>query len=358
MKPPSTYYFTLTFLSKVLAQQVNVKAAYVGSSIWAIFFGMILANVIFRNGIPVWLKVAQQTELYIATSLVLLLIDFSELKPLATRALLVSWIDTPVLFVLMSYVGHRVFGLAMPQSLIMSACALVCGSSAAMAIAAAMSLKKDQTDMTIAISSIMTVPAIVFLPRLAIGWDLSERAAGAWFGGCVDSTGAVVASANVFGGQETLAAASVIKMTQNCIIAPIAVGVTALVVRFPHFINPESPSTALLANTSLEVTHSLSLRESLGLMWARFPKFVLGFVAMAVVFNTVIPAKDRSVCRNFAFFISEWYSTLSQVSIGMSMNIWLLAAKISTTMRLFAFYLLVQLLDVIATYGFARAAFE
>lgn len=72
--------YVLSFLSKWLAAQKSIKSASLGDSIWAILFGTILRNVMGGKALPdgrskplaPWLKVAQQTELYIAISLVLL----------------------------------------------------------------------------------------------------------------------------------------------------------------------------------------------------------------------------------------------------------------------------------------------
>src|SRR5690606_5794638 len=72
--------YSLSLFSKWLASQRNVKSASVGDSIWAILFGTVLRNILGgtpgpdgrTRPIPSWLKVAQQTELYIAASLVLL----------------------------------------------------------------------------------------------------------------------------------------------------------------------------------------------------------------------------------------------------------------------------------------------
>ncbi|KAG0216236.1 hypothetical protein BGX33_000334, partial [Mortierella sp. NVP41] len=71
---------SLSLLSKWLASQKNVKSASLGDSIWAILFGAMLRNAMAgaplpdgrSKPLPPWLKVAQQTELYIAISLVLL----------------------------------------------------------------------------------------------------------------------------------------------------------------------------------------------------------------------------------------------------------------------------------------------
>lgn len=72
--------YSLAFLGKWLAAQKNIKSASLGDSIWAILFGAVLRNIMAgaplpdgrSKPLPAWLKVAQQTELYIAISLVLL----------------------------------------------------------------------------------------------------------------------------------------------------------------------------------------------------------------------------------------------------------------------------------------------
>lgn len=72
--------YVCSFLSKWLAAQKSIKSASLGDSIWAILFGAIIRNAMGGKAmpdgrskpLPPWLKVAQQTELYIACSLVLL----------------------------------------------------------------------------------------------------------------------------------------------------------------------------------------------------------------------------------------------------------------------------------------------
>lgn len=70
--------FTLAFVSKWLAANTALHNVSLGDSIWAILFGTLLRNILSarksynRSTLPLWLKVAQQTELYIAISLVLL----------------------------------------------------------------------------------------------------------------------------------------------------------------------------------------------------------------------------------------------------------------------------------------------
>lgn len=127
-----TLVFTLALISKLLAHQEYMFKYGISDSIWAIFFGMILSNVVWREkkAVPNWFDSSLLTEPYIATSLVMLLINASSLGPLAGKSLFVSWIDTPLLFVVFSFIGVALFKLDESKSLITSGVALICGSSA------------------------------------------------------------------------------------------------------------------------------------------------------------------------------------------------------------------------------------
>eukprot|EP00298_Acanthocystis_sp_HF-20_P010696 c18996_g1_i2.p1 GENE.c18996_g1_i2~~c18996_g1_i2.p1 ORF type:complete len:219 (+),score=65.73 c18996_g1_i2:1-657(+) len=217
-----------------------------------------------------------------------------------------------------------------------------------------MSLHKEHSEIPIAISSLLTIPAIIALPRIAKGLNMSSYEAGSWFGGCVDSTGAVIASANAFGGAETISSSAVVKMAQNALIAPLSVIVTLFVVRYPKHFHLENEKTKLKA-TKVKVPTTL---DNINLLWSRFPKFVIGFVVSAIFYNTVVPLDERQLCKNFAFVVSEWFSTCSFVSIGMSLRLRTLVHKLSHLTKLIFFYILVQTVDIIITGGFAKAAFS
>lgn len=230
-----------SFLSKLLAAEDAIHAAKIGDSIWAIVFGMFLVNVIFPKETPTWLKIAQQTELYIASSLVLLLIDLQQLGTLGSRAFLVAWVDTPVLCVLMVYFGWRILKVHITDAIILCSTTLICGSSAAIAMTNALHLPKEKSELSIAISSLMTIPVIGFLPPLAMALGMNSYEAGAWFGGCVDSTGAVIATASVLDDNEVLSSSAIVKMIQNILIAPFSLVVVLLVVYFPNIVEGYIP---------------------------------------------------------------------------------------------------------------------
>ncbi|KAF9296128.1 hypothetical protein BGZ74_010464 [Mortierella antarctica] len=355
--------YLCSFLSKWLAAQKSIKSASLGDSIWAILFGAMIRNAMGGKAmpdgrskpLPPWLKVAQQTELYIACSLVLLCIDFNVLKPLAPRALFVSWIDTPTLFVVVAMMGTAWLKIDLQTSMIMSGATFICGSSAAIALAASLGAGK-KADLPIAIISVFTIPSIIALPYIAKAIKISATVAGAWFGGCVDSTGAVIAAATIYGDNTAVETAAVVKMVQNVLIGPISVGVAAV------WTQREERRTRELHN-SLEDEHLRAKSDFKPvpyrtLLWSRFPKFVLGFVLTAVLFNTVVPHEDRKEVNSFSFMVGEWYSTMSFVSIGLGLQFHELRREAQLLLKLTALYGIAQVVDILSTLALSYVAFE
>ncbi|EAS04291.1 membrane protein, putative (macronuclear) [Tetrahymena thermophila SB210] len=428
-----TLVWGFTMLSKWLAAQKNVKSAKLGDSIWAIFFGCSLYHIVKRLNKQLLhcLDLAKQTELYIATSLVLLVINYSDLKTIIGNSVFVAWIDTPILFVLFSYIGVTVFKLRPKQSMILTGCTVICGSSAATAIRNSLKGKeKDQKD-AILISSLLTIPCIAILPIIAQSAGFSDDISGAWFGGSVDSTGAVLATSNQYG-SGSAASSAVVKMVQNILIAPISVFVVAFYIKYQDRIdevelkrtrvksrtasqqgeaqraqrleskkgrtsrqpsrNQEDVSNNL-ADRKVSINdckenreeRSVSKREGrinskregrinskrndieqplvekpkqisyLGLIWERFPKFVLGFIVSILVFNLAVVSDKQKEGKDFIFCVSEWFSTCSFVSIGMSLQ--LAKGDGRELMILSGIYLIIQMVDILTTLGYAYISF-
>ncbi|KAI8371685.1 uncharacterized protein BYT42DRAFT_581113 [Radiomyces spectabilis] len=378
--------FFVALVSKILAANVTLHKASIGDSIWAIIFGCTLRNLIsLRNQnapMPSFLKVAQQTEFYIATSLVLLCIDIHVLRPLAPRALFISWIDTPSLFMIVALFGWRFLRIDRQTAIIMSGATFICGSSAAIALGASMGVP-HKTEMPIAIISIFTIPSIIALPYVAKRLGLSATVSGAWFGGCVDSTGAVIASASIYGDKDAVNTSAVVKMMQNVLIGPLSVAMAWAWSRYElqaaykkeeellrHAGHVEDAETGSTDVPMTDIDHSRKSRSrqpssarretALELLWKRFPKFVLGFLITAVLFNTVIAsdAQKRIDVNNFCFYVSEWFSTLSFVSIGLGLHLNEMKRNIRSLGKLCSLYVIAQLVDIAITGVLAWTAFE
>ncbi|KAI8063383.1 uncharacterized protein B0P05DRAFT_581104 [Gilbertella persicaria] len=381
--------FFIALVSKILANNVVLKKASIGDSIWAIIFGCFVRNTLSyftkSNILPPWLKVAQQTELYIAISLVLLCIDISVLRPLAPRALFVSWIDTPTLFIVIAYFGWQVLQIDTQTAIIMSGATFICGSSAAIALGSSMGVP-HKTEMPIAIISIFTIPSIIALPYVAKRLALSATVSGAWFGGCVDSTGAVIAAASIYGDHDAINTSAVVKMMQNVLIGPLSVVMAwawsryelqAAYKREEELLGRnENPDDAIVQSQLDEPTETEGINtpsvkhprnihapsrpkeSAYVLLWKRFPKFVIGFIITAVLFNTTIDTADtRSLVNSFCFYVSEWFSTLSFVSIGMGLQISDMKQNIRSLGKLVTLYIVAQMVDIVVTCVLAWTAF-
>lgn len=344
--------------------------------------------------LPPWLKVAQQTELYIAISLVLLCIDISVLRPLAPRALFVSWIDTPTLFMVIAWFGWKVLKIDTQTAIIMSGATFICGSSAAIALGASMGVPQ-KTEMPIAIISIFTIPSIIALPYVAKRLALSATVSGAWFGGCVDSTGAVIAAASIYGDKDAINTSAIVKMMQNVLIGPLSVVLAwawsryelqaaykkeeellksaVVAASFTETLEDEDAANAGSIMDDIEeddktpsVKHPKNIhaptrpKESAYiLLWKRFPKFVIGFIITAVLFNTTISEQGdaRSNVNAYCFYVSEWFSTLSFVSIGMGLQLNDIKQNLRHLGKLVTLYIVAQMIDIVVTCVLAWTAF-
>lgn len=351
------------------------------ASIWAIIFGCVLRNVldVMRPGrpLPTFLKVAQQTELYIAISLVLLCIDISVLKPLAPRALFVSWIDTPLLFMVVALAGWRLLHIDLQTSIILSGATFICGSSAAIALGSSMGVP-HKTQMPIAIISIFTIPSIIALPYVAQRLQFSPTVSGAWFGGCVDSTGGVIAAASIFGEKQAIDTSAIVKMVQNVLIGPISVLMAWSWSRYELKQMYKRDEELLRRQPSREHEGDIELDDKPSrptsqqqpvvlpkkdkayvMLWKRFPKFVLGFILTAILFNTVVggDAEHRQNVNDYCFYVSEWFSTMSFVSIGLGLQISDMKRNIRNLGKLCTLYIVAQLVDIVITGLLAWLAF-
>jgi uncharacterized membrane protein YadS len=96
---------------------------------------------------------------------------------------------------------------------------------------------------------------------------MNEIVGGAWIGGTIDSTGAVVAAGATLGKAAADVAATV-KMIQNILIGVTAFGIASYWVTFvekdPH-----------------------GKRPHVSEIWIRFPKFVWGFVGASIIFSLI-----------------------------------------------------------------------
>lgn len=303
-----TFVFALGILSYFLAAHQNMKELGVGYAAWAIILGLLISNTV---GTPKWAKAALLTPFYIKTGLVLLGVEilFGKILAIGLPGIFVAWVVTPIVLVSTYWFGQKILKIpSKTLNMTIAADMSVCGVSAAVATAAACKASKEELTLAIGLSMIFTSVMMIVLPAFINYMGMPEVLGGAWIGGTIDATGAVVA-AGAFLGDEALNVAATIKMIQNVLIGLIAFGVAV------YF--------------ATKVDKAEGTKVGIGEIWRRFPKFILGFIGASILFSLLYEmvgdAKayaliDHGVIRGFSKNIRGWLFCLAFVSIGLSTN--------------------------------------
>lgn len=338
-------------LAWLFSGQDVIKRLQLEYVLWAFAGGLFISNVI---GIPEWLKPALRGELYIKMGLVLMgaSLLFGTLMKLGPPGILVSWITTPIVLVGTYLFGQRVLKIeSRSLNLVLSADMSVCGVSAAVATAAACRAKKEELSIAIGISLAFTVIMMFALPAAIEAMGLDEVLAGAWIGGTVDSTGAVVAAGELVGPVARDVAASV-KLIQNVLIGVISLAVAAWWARTADDGSGNQMATPPSAGSMLAE------------IWRRMPKFVFGFIGASALFTFLASSgpegRDVAVAtmlKGPVKMMQSWCFCLGFVSIGLETEVRRLAAAMGSWKPV-ALYVCGQAFNLLLTFIMAWLAFR
>ena len=341
--------FFLAIISFTIANHHIIHAYGLSYAAWALALGLLISNTV---GTPKWLKPGIKTEMYIKTGLVLLGAEilFGKILSIGVPGLMVAWLVTPTVIIFMWLFGTRILKIASKSLVIIIAAATsVCGVSAAIAVAAASRAKKEELTLAVGMTLIFTVLMMIFMPMFISAVGMGQILGGAWMGGTIDSTGAVVA-AGAFLGPQAEAVAAVVKMIQN-----ILIGVVAFCV-------------ALFWITSVERIADAP-RPGLIQIWVRFPKFIVGFVAASLLFSFILvplfawlfdgnglKLVESSVIKAVTNPLRGWFFCLAFVSIGLESNFKEMAAQLEGGKTLIL-YIVGQSFNLVLTLVMAWLAF-
>lgn len=305
--------FSLTLISKIIGGYLPLKNIGFGTSIWCIIIGCIFRLI--HNKV---LKGVMSLEFFIKIAIVLLAIDIQEIANVGPKGIVIAWVETTIILTFVYFIGIYAFGMDKVKSLLVSSGLSICGSSAVMAISDVINAETEDITVVITILSIFTIPFIPTLPIICKSLGFSDIISGSWIGGSIDSTGAVIASANLLN-INALHNAVILKMLQNILIGPITLAITAIWYRSINVLT----------------------------LWNKFPKFVLGFIIVSIVVS-FMPKQDLQLDL---FIISEWFSYISFVLIGMDINLRKIHKQFYNKYNMIWLYLIGQMLDTFTTLG-------
>jgi len=182
--------------------------------------------------------------------------------------------------------------------MMISSAVSICGVSAAIATAGAIKGDNKKLSYVISLVLITAIPMMIGMPYMAKWLGLSQEVTGAWLGGTIDTTGAVVASGTLVG-EDALKISTIVKFSQNVLL-----GLAAFAISVYWTLN---------ANKNKEQVENPGLK----VIWERFPKFVLGFVGASLLFSFLLRPEQTAAVKESLKNVQTLWFVLAFTSIGL-----------------------------------------
>ena len=327
--------YLITFMALIAAGNKAVKAYNLEAVIFSLGIGLVIGNL-FK--LPQWFRTALSTELFVKIGLVILgtSIIFSDILKAGSYGLLQALIVVVSVWYVAFWLCKKM-KVDSELTMMIASAVSICGVSAAIATAGAIKGDTKKLSYVISLVLICAVPMMIGMPYLAHWMGLSQAVTGAWLGGSIDTTGAVVASGTMVG-EEALKISTIVKFSQNVLLG---IAAFAISVYWTYQKNA--------ANGEIE-------KPTLKVIWERFPKFVLGFVATSLLFSFVLRTETIANVKDGLKNIQSLWFVLAFTSIGLETKFSDLM-KMENRKPMYAF-LLAQLFNVLLTLAVAYLLFR
>ena len=289
--------FLLTLSAQVLAGNGFIKSLNLEAVIFSLLLGLIIRQVF---ELPTWFSAALTTELFVKIGLVLLgcSVIFSDILKNGTLGLIQSLVVVLSVWYF-SYWLCRRWKIDEEMSFMLSSAVSICGVSAAIATAGAINGDSKKLSFVVSIVLIVAIPMMIFMPMLANYMGLSQEVTGAWLGGTIDTSGAVVASGTMVG-EKALEVSTIVKFSQNVLL-----GIAAFFISLYWTLTGKQSEGMAVEKPTVRV------------IWDRFPKFVLGFLVASLVFSFLLePDTVKEVKGHLKNIQTLWFG-LAFTSIGL-----------------------------------------
>lgn len=231
---------------------------------FAVTLGLLISNIF---GTPKWLKSGAQSEFFVKIGLVLL--GSTIIFPEIMKAGALGMVQALVVILCVWGFGYwvaRKMGVDREMSTMLASAVSICGVSAAIATCGAIKGDNRKLSYVISLVLVVAIPMMYIMPYAAIWLGLSPEVGGAWLGGTIDTTGAVVAAGSALGDTAEQYAV-IVKSSQNVLL-----GFAALFISIYWTYKGKNRREKVTA----------------GILWERFPKFVIGFLLASLIFSFVL----------------------------------------------------------------------
>jgi uncharacterized integral membrane protein (TIGR00698 family) len=286
--------FVLAWLARMLAGNglfIEYGVEYV---IFALLLGLLISNTI---GTPVWLKPGVQTEYYIKTGLVILGAGllFMEVVQAGVLGILQAILVVVVVWYVCFWMARKL-RVDDDFAAMLSSAVAICGVSAAIATCGAIQGDKKKLSYVTSLTLIVAVPMMIVMPWLVKAFQIPDIVAGAWMGGTLDTSATVVAAGALIS-DAAMKTGVIVKFSQNALI-----GVAAFI---------------LVVWWTYKGGAASGQKPSAGIIWERFPKFVLGFLVASALFSFFLPQGMVDGTKSALGELRTWWFALAFVCIGL-----------------------------------------
>jgi uncharacterized membrane protein YadS len=172
------------------------------------------------------------------------------------------------------------------------------------AIATAGAIQGDPKKLSYVISMVLitAIPMMIFMPYVARYFHFPQEVTGAWLGGSIDTTGAVVASGTLVG-ETALKISTIVKFSQNVLLGLAAFAISL------YWTYTQHPASRQAGG-----------KPTLKVIWERFPKFVLGFIGASLVFSFLLSPEQSGQVKDSLKSLQGLWFALAFTSIGLETN--------------------------------------
>ncbi len=286
--------FIIAWLSHFIA--ANALSSEIGFEyvVFALVMALLISNTV---GTPEWIKPAVQTEYFIKIGLVILGsgILFFEILQGGALGIIQAILVVSVVWYACYWIARKL-KVDEDFAAMLSTAVSICGVSAAIAACGAVQGDKKKLSYVTSLVLVVAVPMMVLMPIVVKKFGIPELVGGAWIGGTLDTSGSVVAAGALIS-EAAMKAGVIVKFSQNVLI-----GVAAFILSIVW---------------TYKAGAATGEKPSAGVIWERFPKFVLGFLVASLVFSFFLHSDTIAGVKGMLGFLTKMWFALAFTSIGL-----------------------------------------
>lgn len=290
--------YILGVTSLILAGNKTINYFGFEYVIFALLIGLTIGNIFT---LPEWLREAARSEFFIKTGLVILgtSILFNDIIQAGAPGIMQAVIVVLVVWFFSIWLSRSLkiddeFGVMLASAV------SICGVSAAIVACGVIEGDRKKLSYVTTLVVLVALPMLVIQPWLIRFFDIPELVGGAWLGGTLDTTASVTAAGQLVGPLATKAGV-IVKFSQNVLI-----GIVAFILSIWWTFRNKTQQSGTTGKGS-----------GIGVIWERFPKFVLGFIAASLLFSFAVSTETtKQIAGTLNGFRVVWFS-LAFVAIGL-----------------------------------------